>query len=201
MTLTTKTFRDLRAESIDSLNPHDRILKTAINLFNEYGVHTVGIDRIIAESGVAKRTFYKYFPSKSDLISAFLDFREQLQFYNLEKHVAKAKGDPKAELLAIFDNLEEWFSEDDFNGCAFVRGLNDFRDEDSQPLHEQVERHYKRWADFMEPRLAALVKPARAKILFPQLLSLIAGATVVALGTGNTKIAQFNKSIAKELLS
>lgn len=57
MTNFASSFKDLRFEDIASLKPRDRILKTAIVLFNERGVHTVGIDRIIAESGVSKRTF------------------------------------------------------------------------------------------------------------------------------------------------
>jgi AcrR family transcriptional regulator len=200
MTQEATTFRDLRVELLESLNPHDRILKTAIQLFNEFGVHTVGIDRIIAESGVAKRTFYKYFPSKADLVSAFLDFRSELQFNCLAKHVAKAKGDPRGELLAIFDNLEEWFSEKDFNGCAFARGLNDFADDDSEALRTQVRKYFGQWDSFIEPRLAAIMKPARAKLVLPQILSLITGATIVAHASGNPKVAHLNKSIAKYLL-
>ena len=198
--LNTTTFRDLRAESLDLLNPHDRILKTAIHLFNAHGVHTVGIDRIIAESGVAKRTFYKYFPAKADLVDDYLEFRDALQFAGLQRHVARAKGDPKLELLAIFDNLEEWFAEDDFNGCTFARGLNDFNGDDSQQLRETVGKYFVKWDDFIKPRLAKLVKPARAKILLPQLLSLMTGATIVAHATGDPKIALLNKAMARDLL-
>ena len=190
MTIDAELFRDLRVEPIDALNPHDRILKTAIHLFNMYGVHTVGIDRLIAESGVAKRTFYKYFSSKSDLINAYLEFRNQLHFANLQRYVAKAKGDPRLELLAIFDNLEEWFNEDDFNGCTFARGLNDFNDSDSKRLRETVEKYFVKWDEFIELRLAALFKPAKAKILLPQILSLMTGATIVAHATGNPKLAR-----------
>ena len=194
-------FKDLRFEEIASLKPRDRILKTAIVLFNERGVHTIGIDRIIAESGVSKRTFYNYFPSKVDLIAAYLDFWHWLRFKNLNKYATRAGGDPKAELLAIFDFLEYWFSEQDFRGCAFARGLNDFNDDASKTLRAKVGLHFDEWANFIKPRLSQLVEPDRVEVLLPQFLSLITGTTVVAHASGNTNIAQLNKQIAIALLS
>ena len=51
---------------------HDRILSTATGLFNAHGVRGVGVDRIIAESGVAKATLYSHFRCKDDLVLAYL---------------------------------------------------------------------------------------------------------------------------------
>lgn len=200
MANTTSDFRDLRFEKIESLKPRDRVLKTAIALFNEHGVHTVGIDRIIAESGVSKRSFYNYFPSKSDLIAEYLEFWDAFRFDNLEKHLATTKGGAKEEILAIFDALEDWISQTDFNGCMFTRGLNDFNDEDTKQLREKVDTHFKKSTDFINARLTELVKPAKAKTILPQLLSLTLGTMVVAHMTGDTKIAQLNKKIARTLL-
>ena len=50
----------------------ERILQTALKLFYENGIRATGIDRIIAESGVAKMSFYRYFPSKTDLVAEYL---------------------------------------------------------------------------------------------------------------------------------
>jgi len=62
----------------------ERILDTAFRLFYAHGVRGVGVDTIIAASGVAKATFYRHFPSKDDLAVAYLDrvddrWRGQLQ--------------------------------------------------------------------------------------------------------------------------
>ena len=51
----------------------ERILDTAFRLFYARGLRAVGVDTIIAESGVAKATFYRHFPAKDDLILAYLD--------------------------------------------------------------------------------------------------------------------------------
>ncbi|WP_055135047.1 TetR/AcrR family transcriptional regulator [Pseudomonas corrugata] len=194
-------FRDLRLERSDSLKPRERILKTAVALFNERGVHTIGIDKIIAESGVSKRTFYNYFASKSDLIAAYLDFGHWHRFSGLREYILPCNGDAKAELVAIFDFLEHWFSEEDFRGCAFARGLNDFSDQESKNLREKVMLHFDAWATFIRNRLTTFLPADRVERVLPQFLALITGATVVAHASGNAGIAQLNKSIAIQLLA
>ncbi|SEO93271.1 TetR/AcrR family transcriptional regulator [Mucilaginibacter sp. OK283] len=197
---TMSPFRDLRSEKIDTLKPRERILKTAIRLFNEHDVHTIGIDRIIAESFVSKRTFYSYFPSKSDLIGAYLDFWDAFRFNILEKRVAAAGDDPKAQLLAAFDAVNDWIADRDFNGCVFTRGLSDFSTVEEKQLRAKVDQHLKKAAIFIQQRLDQLVEPAQAKMLLPQLLSLILGAMVVAQATGNKDAALLNKSLVSQIL-
>src|SRR5688572_6339230 len=86
-----------------------RILETADRLFYEDGIRAVGIDRIIAEAGVAKMTLYAYFASKDDLIVAVLRHREGsvLEFFRsaMERHGKRAKD----KMRAFFATLEEWF--------------------------------------------------------------------------------------------
>jgi AcrR family transcriptional regulator len=61
------------AKTIRAASPaRRRLLDTATRLFYAEGIHAVGIDRIIAEADVAKATFYSHFPSKDDLVVAYL---------------------------------------------------------------------------------------------------------------------------------
>src|SRR5262249_42768636 len=87
-----------------------RILETADRLFYREGVRAVGIDRIIAEAGVAKMSLYKHFASKDDLILAALMHREEgvLQFFrsSMERHVKKAKSPLRAFFAALKDFFE-----------------------------------------------------------------------------------------------
>lgn len=201
MSNSSPKFRDLRFEKLESLKPQERILKTGITLFNKYGVNTIGIDQVIAESNVSKRTFYNYYPSKNDLILAYLEFWDEFRFTNLEKHLSSLKGsDPKTEILTIFDALKDWICQNDFNGCMFTRGLNDFTTDDSGLLVEKVNLHFKKSADFIGERLVKIVKPSKAKAVSLQLLSLIVGTMVVAHATGDKSIAALNKGLAKALL-
>jgi AcrR family transcriptional regulator len=99
----------------------ERILDVAYDLFSHEGVRAVGVDRIIAESGVAKMSFYRHFPSKDALVIEFLHLREQ-RWTNewLVAEVRRRASLPSERLLAVFDVFDEWFRSDDFEGCAFI---------------------------------------------------------------------------------
>jgi len=102
----------------------ERILMAAYELFSRQGVRAVGIDTIIARADVAKMTFYHHFPSKDELVLAFLERREQLWTHQwLEAEVTRRATSPRDRLLAIFDVFDEWFQYDDFEGCSFINVL------------------------------------------------------------------------------
>jgi AcrR family transcriptional regulator len=102
----------------------EQVLAAAYELFNQKGVRAVGVDAIIARAAVAKATFYHHFPSKDDLVKAYLQRREQLWTREfLEAELNKRADTPRGRLLAIFDVFDEWFQRDDFEGCPFLRTL------------------------------------------------------------------------------
>src|SRR3954468_21154718 len=119
-------FVDVDARSLDVLAPRERILKTALDLFYRFSINSVGIDRIIAESGVAKMTFYKHFPSKANLAATYLRHKSALWFDMLATATERAGPVPLNRVLAIFDALNESFQAPTFRGCPFVRGLAEF---------------------------------------------------------------------------
>lgn len=102
----------------------ERILDTAYELFSQRGVNDVGIDELIERAGVAKATLYRHFPSKDELVLAFLEEREQRWTYGWVEAEARRRGATAEEqLLAIFDLFDEWFHRDDFEGCSFINVL------------------------------------------------------------------------------
>lgn len=116
----------------------DRIFDTAKRLFYRDGLRATGIDRIIAESGVAKMSLYRHFPSKNDLIAAFLDWRHGYWMgwftASVEKRLRKTP-----ELAVVADALGEWFMQDDFRGCAFINTVAETGAvEDAQHLQQAV---------------------------------------------------------------
>src|SRR5262245_38374413 len=93
----------------------ERILDTAYELFSRHGTHAVGVDAIVAGSGVAKMSLYRNFGSKDELILAFLRRREQVWARDwLEAEARSRASDPADQLIAIFDVMSEWFARDDF---------------------------------------------------------------------------------------
>jgi AcrR family transcriptional regulator len=106
----------------------ERILETAHELFSRRGIRDVGVDEIIERAGVAKATLYRHFPSKDDLVVAFLERREQRWTIEFIEAEAKSRGaTPEEQLLAIFDAFDEWFRREDFEGCSFINTLLELR--------------------------------------------------------------------------
>ncbi|MDU3936009.1 MAG: TetR/AcrR family transcriptional regulator [Serratia liquefaciens] len=102
------------------LPPRQRILLTAHDLFYRDGVRATGIDRIISESGVAKVTFYRHFPSKNELIEAFLAYRHEQWLSWFSQSLAQYVEQFGDVLPALVPCLEEWFSDPHYRGCAFI---------------------------------------------------------------------------------
>lgn len=182
-------------------SPKERIIERADQLFNSIGVHSTGIDRIIAESGVAKKTFYHHFPSKNDLIAEYFGRKDAIWFERLKRYSSNPRHSPLERVLGIFDGLKEWFGEEDFYGCPFIRGLSDFGEGKDDPrLVGCIEKHFAETQEYLSSLLKE-VNPKEYKKLVPQMMSLVAGATIVAHVSRNPKIADINKQMARVLLS
>jgi AcrR family transcriptional regulator len=111
----------MEASLPETTSGRERVLATAYELFAKHGTRAVGVDRIIAESGVAKMTLYRNFASKDELILAFLERREELWTRAwLQADVERRASTPGRRLLAIFDTFGEWFQVDGFEGCSFI---------------------------------------------------------------------------------
>jgi AcrR family transcriptional regulator len=119
----------------------ERILDTAYELFSRHGTRAVGVDRIIAECGIAKMTLYRNFASKDDLILAFLDRRDELWTRAwLQAEAERGGATPAERLLAIFDTFETWFARDDFEGCSFINVMLEVVEPDS-PVRQATVAH------------------------------------------------------------
>ncbi len=117
----------------------ERILQTAFQLFYAKGIRAVGVDLLIAESGVAKATFYKHFPAKDDLVVAYLDQVDSEWTGQLADAAAAAGSDPADQLVGLFDALSGACRRDGYRGCAFINTAAE-----SQPgtaVHERTLAH------------------------------------------------------------
>ena len=96
-----------------------RILDTASEMFYREGVRAVGIDAIIARSGVAKMSLYRNFPSKDALVTAWLEDRNEFFWRRWERAEATCSGDPRAQLEAVLDMVAATASHPKWRGCPF----------------------------------------------------------------------------------
>ncbi len=117
-----------------------RVLDTATRLFYAEGVHTVGIDRIIAEAGVAKATFYHHFPAKDALVLAYLEEQSRMQ----QEAAAQLTADgPREKVLAVFDRMGQIGALEDFRGCPFINTAAEYPDA-AHPVRKAVDA-YRDW--------------------------------------------------------
>src|SRR6266705_4083202 len=98
----------------------ERILAAADKLFYRQGIRAVGVDAVAAEAGVSKRTLYNYYPSKDDLIAAYLTARF--------RHLAPSDAPAREQILGNFDRLERMFADGSFRGCPYVNAVTELGD-------------------------------------------------------------------------
>lgn len=152
----------------------DRILAVADGLFYQDCVRAIGIDTIIAKSEVAKTTLYRYFPSKDDLVVAYLEGRNQRFWQLFEEAVSRHSGNPKQQLLAIFAWLDEMIADSENCGCPFLITATEFP-ETNYPGHQVAIVHKQKMRDRLTA-LADLAGIAQAEELSAALLMLADGA-------------------------
>ena len=181
----------------------DHLVETATKLFCKHGFRATGIDTVLAESGVAKKTLYNHFRSKDELIIASLQKRDE-DFMNfardgIEKYAPAQEGDPRmARVLALFDALSDWAMGADFNGCTFINASAEFpRRED--PIHVACVNHKKLVTQFIEELIAELPLPDSRQSA-RQISLLIEGAIVMAHTACDTSGISLAKETTRQLL-
>ena len=109
---------------LSELSARERILLTAHDLFYRDGVRATGIDKVIAEAKVTKVTFYRHFPSKNDLITAYLEYRHDLWMRWFEDAISRYSAEHQG-LMVLVPVLKEWFDKPIYRGCAFINSVSE----------------------------------------------------------------------------
>lgn len=117
----------------------DHLVQTALELFCAHGMHGVGIDRVLAQAGVAKATLYKHFKGKDDLIHAALMLQDEVGRQGLIQAVESLSSDPAAR----FVGLAEIVGRGTEHGCVFVLAAQEFPDP-AHSAHQAAKEHKRR---------------------------------------------------------
>jgi AcrR family transcriptional regulator len=167
-----------------------RILDTAGRLFYGQGIRAVGVDTIAAEIGISKRTLYNYYPSKDELILAYLS-----------RYLIQPKSSDRPlmdQVLHYFDWLEGWFASDTFRGCPFVNAVAELSDAD-HPGTKMAVAYKEQRRLWLRDALARLNVPD-PEALSTQVAILVEGAIIAALIRGDPRMARVAKEAARVLL-
>ncbi len=177
----------------------EKILETAVRLFYSRGIRATGVDLIIDKAGVHKSTFFKHFPTKREIIIAYLNLRDERWMDWFMARVESIAKTPEDRLVAIFDVLAEWYRQPDFRGCAFINAVAESPDETTIEFQLSVE-HKKRLESFVV-KIAKSFDARRDKRLTDQILVLIEGSIIRAQMEKSPKPALIAKSVVKALLA
>jgi AcrR family transcriptional regulator len=175
----------------------DKLLAAADELFYSDGVHTVGIDRVIAHAGVAKASLYNTFGSKDELVRAYLQHRQQTRQERIRRHLA-AHDDPRDKLLAVFDAQAETFALPGYRGCAFQNAAAESPDDG--PV-AGVCQDIRDWTRTLFTDLSREAGATDPEALAHQLVLLYDGATVSARMDRDKDAAARAKAIAETLIA
>jgi AcrR family transcriptional regulator len=105
-----------------------QILNTAHRLFYARGVHEVGMDELVRETGLAKATVYRLYPSKDVLLGAYLQQLKADIFGLIDAEIAAHGDDPAAAISAIFMAIRRDVARPTFRGCPFNNASIEFAD-------------------------------------------------------------------------
>ena len=175
-----------------------RIDEAAYRLFSRSGIRNVGVDTIVAESGVAKMTLYRHYPTKEHLALSFLRRRTRLFSQPWQQDVERRARTPAARLLAIFDALDDWFRQKDYAGCPVVKALLETQ-ERRDPIRKGTLSYFAGLRVFVH-QLAEQAGLRDPEIVAAQWMILIKGAVVVACA-GDRNAARRAKELAAALLA
>ncbi|GAA0595562.1 TetR/AcrR family transcriptional regulator [Kribbella sandramycini] len=116
-----------------------RLLDTATQVFYAEGLHAVGIDRIVAEAQVTRATLYRHFPSKDDLVVAYLESVSQLERGQVGAAVGTGRA-PADTIRLIAESIAQGLSSPVFRGCAFLNAAAEYPNPE-HPVHQAVLTH------------------------------------------------------------
>jgi AcrR family transcriptional regulator len=164
--------------------PKDKVFQTAARLFYQNGYRAMGVDTLAAESGIGKMTLYRHYPSKDDLIVAYLKDSDKLFWGNFEQ-LTKDAPTPREKLLVFFQSLQAYVKTPACYGCPFLNVATEYPETD-HPGHQVALEH----KQSVRARFRQLAKAAGAKkpdVLADQLFLLMDGAYMASrmFGTKN----------------
>ncbi|MDN3517888.1 TetR/AcrR family transcriptional regulator [Aquisalimonas lutea] len=182
-----------------STSRRDQLLETATELFYRNGCHTTGIDKVLAEAGVAKMTLYKHFKSKDNLVLAACErFHEKVR-EEFEETVNEEGLTARERLEALFDFMDRWSRREEFWGCPSINLAVQYPEHD-HPIHQAAAEHKQFRMDYVTD-LAEQAGLSNPRETARQLVLLIEGVTVMVQVTGDHSLVASAREGARTLIA
>jgi AcrR family transcriptional regulator len=179
------------------MDSRERIIRTACELFARHGIRAVGVDTIVARSGVAKMTLYRHYPSKDELALEFLRRRREFS-RSWQADVERRNLSPEESLLAVFDALGRWYRQANYAGCPVVKTVLEV-EQAGHPLRAAAEEHFAAVREFL--RQLAEAAGVRAPDNIARQWHLLILGSIVAACAGDAGAAPRAKEAARAILA
>ncbi len=127
------------------------IVEVASDLFYRNGYNRTGINEVIAESGIAKATLYNHFRSKDEICIAYLQYKHEVFVKDIKAYCDTRPANGR-QVLAIFDFLEAFFQDRDFNGCWCIKTVAEIPREDER-IRKEIQKQKNQLINFIESLL------------------------------------------------
>ncbi len=176
----------------------DEIVRQAYGVFYEHGCHTTGVDRLLADSGISKRTLYKYFRSKEELVSAAVVHYKETTLAAMITEISRRTNDPKEKLLAIFDLRREILESGDYSGCFAINAKLEY--EGKNPEIETACRQFEAEFESFITDLCVKARLRHPEHVARQIMVLVEGTIVYGQSQHSPAIASAARDVVQMIL-
>jgi AcrR family transcriptional regulator len=177
----------------------DRLLTAASKLFHEAGIQATGVDSIIEAAGVAKATFYRHFPSKDDLVVAWLRDPRTRWFERAQAQARASGAGPGDEILLFFEAVAEWLETENYRGCPYLNSAVEITDP-AAPARLVIRETLDEIGAYFRTLVTA-AGYAEPELLGMELHALTAGAISLAVARQTSAFALTAREAARQLLA
>lgn len=181
-----------------SRNKRDDIVRQAYDVFYRHGFRATAVDRMLADSGISKRTVYKYFRSKEDLIAAAIEYYQDITLKHIAGELSARAVDAREKLLAIFDLKYEAFEQGNYSGCFAINAKMEYAGK-----IPEIEKASSSFFTELEKLILSLCQEAKCRnpaAAATQITLLLEGTIVYAQAQQNPSIALVSREMARSVL-
>ena len=174
------------------------IIRIAYSVFDEHGFVETGIDKVFADSGISKRTVYKYFASKEELIAAAILYYQTQAFEEIRNSLEARAKTPKEKLLALFELKREELQDKEYSGCFAINAGLSYRGKNK--LIENASCTFLRETEKMIAGLCREAGCPQPEVTAMQIMILFQGTILHGQSHRDPAAAAAAKKAAQELL-
>ena len=180
------------------MGKREDIIQQAHDVFYTSGFHMSGIAPLLAETGISKRTLYKYFRSKEELIVEVLGYYHKKLFEELPAELARRTTSPTGKILAVFDIKAEAVKKGDLRGCLAMKAKLEF-----DRTNEEIENACLKFTHDLQGYFSQLCEEcgcAHPTLLAGQLMILLDGAIIMSQMCRDHSVFENSKKAAMQLI-